>query len=120
MTRALTVVAVVLSTLALVVAVAAYQRASERPDIGVLSDASILQLRHEMTQKRLTRADVTSLIGSPASVYRSNPRAECWAYEAPGGGRGTEPSYRLQMCFGPKRHLAWMAFSGPRRFPAPA
>jgi hypothetical protein len=119
-TRALAAVAVVISVAALVVAVAAYQRAAEQPSVGVLGDRSIQTLRHEMTQRRLTRADVTALIGAPASVYRSNPRAECWAYEAPGGGRGTEAPYRLQMCFGPKRHLAWMAFSGPRRLPPPA
>lgn len=64
---------------------------------------------------RLTRADVKALIGAPDSIYRNNPRAECWAYEAPGGGSGRERPYEVQMCFGPRRHLAWLGYSGPRR-----
>jgi hypothetical protein len=119
-TRALAAIAVALSAAAFAVALAAYQRAGDHTAAGVLSDASIKQLRHEMAHQRLSRDDVRALIGSPASIYRSNPRAECWAYEAPGGGHGTEAPYRLTMCFGPKRHLAWAAFSGPRRLPPPA
>jgi hypothetical protein len=56
-TRALAVIAVVLSAAALAVALAAYQRAGNQP-AGVLSDASVRQLRHEMSRQRLTRDDV--------------------------------------------------------------
>ena len=120
MTRALAATAAVFATAAFVIAVAAYHRASERPSVGVLSEASIRHLWHAAAHERLTREDVRVYIGNPASIYRDNPRAECWAYSAPGGGSGTEPPYQIQMCFGPKRHLAWLAYSGPKHLGPPA
>jgi hypothetical protein len=113
-TRALAAVAVVLSAAAVVLAVAVLQRAGDQPRLGVLSDASLRRLSAQVPN-RLTRADVKALIGAPDSIYRNNPRAECWAYEAPGGGSGRERPYEVQMCFGPRRHLAWLGHSGPRR-----
>jgi hypothetical protein len=106
---------------ALVVAVVALGRANNRPaPPGVLSDASIVKLRSQLGHRKLTRDDVREILGSPASIYRDNPRAECWAYEAPGGGSGREQPYEVTMCFGPKRHLAWLAYGGPRRLRPPA
>ena len=121
MSRVASAAALAIAVVALAVALMAWQRADDegRPP-GVLSTRSILTLRSEMANRKLTREDVIEVIGWPASIYRDNPRAECWAYEAPGGGSGREQPYELQMCFGPKRYLAWLAYSGPTRLRPPA
>jgi hypothetical protein len=79
-----------------------------------------VKLRNQIGHQKVTRHEVRSIIGPPDSIYRNNPRAECWAYSAPGGGTGREQPYEVQICFGPKRNLAWMAAGGPRRLPPPA
>jgi hypothetical protein len=121
MSRIVSLVSLVIAVAALAVAFVSLRRADDRAATpGVLSDASISQLRQHMAHHRTTREYVRATLGNPASIYRDNPRAECWAYWAPGGGTGREQPYEIQMCFGPKRNLAWMAGGGPRRLPPPA
>jgi hypothetical protein len=52
----------------------------------------------------MSQDDVRALLGTPATVFRDNPRAQCWAYHTP---------YEVRMCFGPKRRLAWWATNVP-------
>jgi hypothetical protein len=94
-------VAIVLAGGALIVAVIALRSAEEKQTTYAgLGAASIGQLHGLMSQD-----EVRSLLGAPASVYRDNPRAQCWAYHSP---------YEVRMCFGQKRRLAWWASNVPR------
>ena len=45
----------------------------------------------------MSQAQVVRLLGRPETVYRNNQRAQCWRYTSP----------IVQLCFGPKRRLAW-------------
>jgi hypothetical protein len=95
------IIAIVLAGGALIVAVIALRSGdNEQPTYAELGAASIGQLHGLMSQD-----DVRSLLGTPASVYRDNPRAQCWAYHSP---------YEVRMCFGQKRRLAWWASNVPR------
>lgn len=89
-----------ISSAALVVAVVALRHT--RHDKGTYAEvaaASIARLHGLMSQD-----DVRALLGTPATVFRDNPRAQCWAYHTP---------YEVRMCFGPKRRLAWWATNVP-------
>jgi hypothetical protein len=94
---------VLISAAALVVALVALRHADSRPSSSYaeVAAASIERLHGLMSQD-----EVRSLLGPPASVYRNNARAQCWAYHTP---------YEVQMCFGPKRRLAWWASNAPRQ-----
>jgi hypothetical protein len=58
---------------------------------------------------RMTPDQMRQLLGEPAQVFRSNPRALCWSYDRP---------YEIRMCWGPKRKAAWISHNIPFcRFP---
>src|SRR5712691_757117 len=87
---------------ALIVAVVALREARNEPNTYAgVGAASIARLQGLMTQD-----EVRALLGTPATVFRDNPRAQCWAYHSP---------YEVRMCFGPKRHLAWWASNVPQK-----
>jgi outer membrane protein assembly factor BamE (lipoprotein component of BamABCDE complex) len=100
--RLTSAIALMLAAAALIVAVIALRSTNkeERTYAG-LGAASIAQLHGLMTQEQ-----VRSLLGTPATVYRDNARAQCWAYHSP---------YDVRMCFGPRRRLAWWASNVPHR-----
>ena len=101
--RLLAACALVVALVALAVSIAAMREARRTPTSSEVGAASIARFSDLMGQRGITREQVREILGSPQAVFRRNPRAECWAYTTPAPAR---------MCFGPKRHLAWAAWSG--------
>ena len=91
---------VMLSIAALVVAVLAlHDRRHQSGTYAEVGAASVAELHRLISQD-----EVRAILGTPASVFRSNSRAQCWAYNSP---------FEVRMCFGPKRRLAWWASNVP-------
>ena len=100
MQRAMIATAMVLAASALIVAILALRQAhNESATYADVGAASVAKLRGLMTED-----EVRGILGTPAVVFRDNPRAQCWAYHSP---------YEVRMCFGPKRRLAWWASNVP-------
>ena len=95
-------ISMVLATGALIIAVVALRQAHSKPaTYAEVGAASVAKLRGLMTQDQ-----VRTILGTPAVVFRDNPRAQCWAYHSP---------YEVRMCFGAKRRLAWWASNVPHK-----
>jgi hypothetical protein len=92
---------------ALVVAVIALLRTNDEPrSYAALGAASIAQLHGLMTQDA-----ARALLGTPQTIFRDTPNAQCWAYTTP---------YVVRMCFGPQRRLAWWSSDAPPRRTRPS
>ena len=102
MQRAMIGTSMVLAAGALIVAIVALRQAHNEPaTYAEVGAASVAKLQGLMTQD-----DVRAVLGTPAVVFRDNPRAQCWAYHSP---------YEVRMCFGPKRRLAWWSSNVPHK-----
>ncbi len=96
------IASLLLSATALAVAVVGLREGRDPlPSHAELGAAAVSQLRGLMSQD-----EVRGLLGAPESVFRDNPRAQCWAYNTP---------YSVRLCFGAKRRLAWWATDAPLR-----
>jgi hypothetical protein len=103
--RVLTLVPLVVSVLALGIAVAALHEAgqpSPTPSVAEIQAAGVREFT--AAGNRMTPTEVLQLLGKPTAVYRNNPNALCWRYDAP---------YEIRMCWGPKRKQAWIATNIP-------
>lgn len=117
--RSVLAVCLLLSLTALAAAVVALLRAPDAPlsRAPTRFDAEV-RLPHPLSELRglMSQGDVRALLGAPKGVFRDSERAQCWVYSTP---------YKVRMCFGPKRQLAWWATDAPlepfaKRFPKPS
>jgi hypothetical protein len=103
--RPLAVASVVLAVVALFVAGAALYEARQPEPTPSFADIQVAGVRDFIAARnQMTPAEVAQLLGKPTEVYRDNPRALCWRYDAP---------YEIRMCWGPKRKRAWIATNIP-------
>lgn len=79
-------------------------RQARTPSVADIQVAGVKEFT--ASGNKLTPAQVLELLGKPTEVYRNNPRALCWRYDAP---------YEVKMCWGPKRKQAWIATNIPLR-----
>jgi hypothetical protein len=93
-----------LASAALIVAVIALREPRNEPK----TYAEVFAVSVGRLHGLMSENDVRAVLGAPATVYRDNPQAHCWAYTAP---------YEVRMCFGPKRRLAWWASNVPQKHP---
>jgi|SRR5215218_9593689 len=103
--KALAVGPLVLSLLALLIAGSALYEArqpSATPSAGDIQAEGVRQFIGAGNQ--MTPTEVLQLLGKPTQVFRNNPRALCWRYDAP---------YEIRMCWGPKRKQAWISTNIP-------
>jgi hypothetical protein len=103
--RALTIAPFVVSVVALSVAAVALHQArqpSATPSVADIQAAGVREFTAAGNQ--MTPTEVLHLLGKPTEVYRNNPKALCWRYDAP---------HEIKMCWGPKRKQAWIATSIP-------
>lgn len=93
------------SVLALAIAVFALHQARQPAALPSVADIQVAGVRQfTAARNRMTPVEVLRLLGKPSKVYRNNPRALCWRYDAP---------YEVNMCWGAKRKRAWIATNIP-------
>jgi len=103
--KALIGAALLVAVTGLAVAIAAYREARQATDPPTYAEITAAAVRDfQAAQNRMTPAQVLRLLGKPDEVYRNNPRALCWSYNAP---------YTIELCWGPKRQRAWIAHNIP-------
>ena len=105
MRRGVAIAQLSIAVLALGVAVMALheaRRPAVPPSAADIQAAGVRQFT--AAGNKMTPTEVLQLLGKPTEVYRDNPRALCWRYDAP---------YEVKLCWGAKRRQAWIATNIP-------
>jgi hypothetical protein len=103
--RLLTIAPLVVSALALIVAGWALHQASQPSGTPSVADIQVAGVqKFNAAGNQMTPTEVLPTTRKPTEVYRNNPKALCWRYDAP---------HEIRMCWGTKRKQAWLATSIP-------